>query len=146
MAPTKQRFSLDSLPGKFIVPISILGSLFLWQVVVYLGGYPAFILPAPLHVGERFLEVLLDGSLIRHSLVTLGEVASGLGIGLSMAVLLGYWLAKLRWLERILSPYIVASQSIPIVAIAPLLVIWFGPGVISKILVTALIVFFPILI
>jgi NitT/TauT family transport system permease protein len=92
------------------------------------------------------VEVLWDGSLIRHSLVTLGEVASGLAIGLGTAVLLGYWLAKLRWLERILAPYIVASQSVPIVAIAPLLVIWLGPGVVSKILVTALIVFFPILI
>lgn len=146
MEHIKKRLSIDSLTGKMIIPASILGSIFLWQLVVYFGDYPAFILPTPIHVGERLLEVLFDGSLIRHSLVTLGEVASGLAIGLSMAVLMGYWLAKLRWLERILSPYIVASQSVPIVAIAPLLVIWFGPGLISKILVTALIVFFPILI
>jgi NitT/TauT family transport system permease protein len=60
--------------------------------------------------------------------------------------MLGYWLAKFRWLERLLAPYIVASQSVPIIAIAPLLVIWLGPGVLSKILITALIVFFPILV
>lgn len=88
----------------------------------------------------------MDGSLARHTLVTLGEVVSGLVIGLGTAVVLGYWLAKLDWLEKILSPYIVASQSVPVVAIAPLLVIWLGPGVLSKILITALIVFFPILV
>jgi NitT/TauT family transport system permease protein len=146
MADQKKRLSIKNLSGKFIIPVSILGALFLWQLVVFLGDYPPFILPTPLQVGQRLVEVLWDGSLIRHSLVTLGEVASGLAIGLGTAVLLGYWLAKLRWLERILAPYIVASQSVPIVAIAPLLVIWLGPGVVSKILVTALIVFFPILI
>jgi NitT/TauT family transport system permease protein len=135
-----------SFPGKLVVPVSIIGALILWELFVYLGGYPSFIMPAPRQVGERFVEVFWDGSLIYHSLVTLGEVASGLAIGLGTAVLLGYWLAKLRWLERILAPYIVASQSVPIVAIAPLLVIWLGPGVLSKVLVTALIVFFPILV
>lgn len=111
-----------------------------------IGDFPSFILPTPFRVAERFWEVLLDGSLINHSLVTLGEVIVGLAIGLWVAVILGYFLAKINWLERILAPYIVASQSVPVVAIAPLLVIWLGPGVLSKILITALIVFFPILI
>jgi len=59
---------------------------------------------------------------------------------------LGYALAKSPTAERLLAPYIVASQSVPTVAIAPLLVIWFGPGMFSKILVAALIVFFPVLV
>jgi NitT/TauT family transport system permease protein len=59
---------------------------------------------------------------------------------------LGYLLSRSRTVERLVAPYIVASQSIPIVAIAPLLVIWFGAGATSKIIVSALIVFFPILI
>jgi len=54
--------------------------------------------------------------------------------------------AGVDWLERLLSPYIVASQSVPVVAIAPLLVIWFGAGLLSKVLIAALIVFFPVLI
>jgi NitT/TauT family transport system permease protein len=131
---------------KLLVPISIIGALILWQLVVSLGNFPAFILPTPVQVGQRFMQVILDGSLLYHGLVTLGEVVSGLAIGLGIAVFLGYWLAKNVMVERILSPYIVASQSIPLVAIAPLLVIWLGPGVLSKILITALIVFFPILI
>jgi NitT/TauT family transport system permease protein len=137
---------MGNLRGKFSIPASIIGAVLLWQLVVYLGDFPAFILPAPLRVAERLVQVTKDGSLIRHSLVTLGEVAAGLTIGLGTAVILGYWLAKNHWLEQVLAPYIVASQSVPVVAIAPLLVIWFGPGVLSKILITALIVFFPILI
>ncbi len=70
----------------------------------------------------------------------------GLLLGVCAASLLGYRLARSVRLERLLSPYIVASQSIPIVAIAPLLVIWFGPGLTSKVLICALIVFFPVLI
>ena len=70
----------------------------------------------------------------------------GLALGLSVATLIGYGLAKSPLLERILSPYIVASQAVPIVALAPLLVIWFGFGGISKVLVCALTVFFPSLV
>ena len=60
--------------------------------------------------------------------------------------MLGYLIAKSRLLERLLSPYLVASQAVPVVAIAPLLVIWFGPGLFSKVLICALIVFFPVLV
>jgi len=118
----------------------------LWYLITHFGSFPPYILPTPYLVGKKLIKVIQDGSLLRHSLVTLGEVFSGLGIGLSTAVILGYGLAKSRWLERILAPYIVASQSIPVVAIAPLLVIWLGPGILSKVLITALIVFFPILV
>jgi NitT/TauT family transport system permease protein len=67
-------------------------------------------------------------------------------MGATLAILLGYGLAHFPLAERLLSPYIVASQSIPIVAVAPLLVIWFGTGVLSKVVVCALTVFFPILV
>jgi NitT/TauT family transport system permease protein len=87
-----------------------------------------------------------DGTLWSHALVTLSEVLSGLLIGLTAALVLGYGLAKSPLLERILSPYIVASQAVPIVALAPLLVIWFGFGGLSKSLVCALTVFFPALV
>jgi NitT/TauT family transport system permease protein len=89
---------------------------------------------------------MADGSLARNTLVTLEEVAAGLFLGLSVAFSLGYMLAKSPAAERLLAPYIVASQSVPVVAIAPLLVIWFGPGRLSKVLIAALIVFFPVLV
>jgi NitT/TauT family transport system permease protein len=74
------------------------------------------------------------------------EIFWGLALGLSLAISLGYLLAKSKLLERILSPYIVAFQAIPIIALAPLLAIWFGYGSLSKILTCALVVFFPILV
>jgi NitT/TauT family transport system permease protein len=103
-------------------------------------------LPSPWAVLQRGLASLADGSLVHHTWVTLQEVLAGLGLGVAGAAALGYLLAKSRTVERLLSPYIVASQSIPIVAIAPLLIIWFGPGRISKVLICALIVFFPVLV
>ena len=120
--------------------------LLLWQMAAWFGGFPTFILPSPTQVAGRFVQALLDGSLIRNTAVTLVEILAGLALGVSVATVLGYLLARSLHLERLLSPYIVASQSIPIVAIAPLLVIWFGPGLFSKVLVCALIVVFPVLV
>lgn len=117
-----------------------------WELVVRLSGYPAFILPSPGQVLVRAIGLAADGTLWRHTGVTLTEVLTGLALGLGVGSVLGYALAKSRTAERLLAPYIVASQAIPVVALAPLLVIWFGPGLLTKILVAALIVFFPVLI
>lgn len=126
--------------------ISILILLLLWQLVTMLKIYPAFIIPPPLAVLEKFREVIQDGSLWMHTQVTLSAVLVGLGCGLTAALVLGYLIAKNPLLENLLSPLIVGFQSAPVVAYAPLLVIWFGSGPTSKIVTSALIVFFPMLI
>ncbi len=128
------------------VLISVGLAILIWSLVNKWGNLPAFILPSPAAVWARFVQVLLDGSLLRNTLVTLSEVLLGLFIGSVLATLIGYSLAKSSTLERILSPYLVASQAVPTVAIAPLLVIWFGPGMSSKVIICALTVFFPILV
>lgn len=130
----------------WLPPVVLLAVLVGWELLVYLGEYPAFILPSPRLVAQRFIEVAASGILMRHFWVTLIEVLGGLALGISVATVLGYILAKMVAVERALSPYLVASQAIPIVAIAPLLIIWFGNGLFSKILISALIVFFPVLI
>ncbi len=126
--------------------ISLLVALLIWYLVTSLGEIPTVILPPPDLVWTRFLQTLGNGSLLRHSLVTLLEILVGLTVGVVAATSLGYLLAKSIAFERFLSPYIVASQAVPIVAIAPLLVIWFGSGMFTKVLICALIVFFPVLI
>ncbi len=128
------------------VLVSLLLVLLVWEGICRLSGLPAFILPPPLQVAGRFWRGLRDGSLLFHTAVTLGEVLAGLLAGVTFALICGYGIARLRWLERLLAPYLVATQAIPIVAIAPLLVIWFGPGMFSKVLICSLIVFFPVLI
>jgi len=132
--------------GRWIVPASIVLGLLAWQAAVWVLDQPAFILPSPLMVAERFWRALADGSLLRHTAVTRTEVLLGLAAGSLLATVLGYLLARFPRLERLVSPYLVASQAVPVVAIAPLLVIWFGPGMFSKVLICALIVFFPVLV
>jgi NitT/TauT family transport system permease protein len=126
--------------------VVVLLALLLWEALARFSGLPAFILPSPLAVGERFIRALADGSLARHTGVTLFEIVLGLLSGALSAILIGYAIAKSRLFERIVSPFLVASQAVPIVAIAPLLVIWFGQGIFSKVLICALIVFFPVLV
>ena len=130
----------------WIATISLLLALLAWQLVVHLTDLPSFILPSPADVGTRFLRTLSDGSLIYHASITLIEVLLGLLLGTASATALGYLLAKSPLFERLLAPYLVASQAVPIVAIAPLLIIWFGPGISSKVIICALIVFFPVLV
>lgn len=125
---------------------TLAAALILWQAAVMLFKLPAFILPPPRLVAERFVLALADGSLLRNLGATLLEVLLGLLAGTLLASLLGYLLARSHLLEKVLSPFLVASQAIPMVAIAPLLVIWFGPGLFSKVLICALIVFFPVLV
>ncbi|MGD8759803.1 MAG: ABC transporter permease [Anaerolineales bacterium] len=128
------------------IPVTLVLALALWEGLTRWSDLPPFILPPPEMVWRRFLDSLASGSLLRHTGVTLLEVLVGLAIGMTAATCLGYVLAKSRVVERLLAPYIVASQAVPVVAIAPLLVIWFGPGRLSKILISALIVFFPVLV
>lgn len=146
------QFPKDQKPGtaKFQFPwtvlISLATGLAAWWLISRFSSLPAFILPSPGMVWAKFMHALLDGSLLLHTLVTLEEIGLGLLAGTFFATALGYLLAKSRLFERLLSPYLVAMQAIPIVAIAPLLVIWFGPGMFSKVLICALIVFFPVLV
>lgn len=128
------------------MPISGTIAVLLWWIVTRWSELPSFILPSPMIVLRRFWLVVSNGSLLWHTTYTLLEVALGLIGGAFLATVLGYMLAKSSTLERLLSPYLVASQAIPIVAIAPLLVIWFGPGLFSKVLIAGLIVFFPVLV
>ncbi len=130
----------------WLLPASAVAALALWEALVRASGYPPFLLPAPGLVWARGLVAITDGTLWRHAAVTLTEVLGGLALGLGVAWTLGYGLAKSRTLERVLSPYIVASQAVPVVAVAPLIVIWFGAETLSKVLICALIVFFPVLI
>ncbi len=126
--------------------LSIVFAMLAWQLTVQWTQLPRFILPAPMDVWSRFLKALNDGSLLYHTGITLAEIVLGLLVGITFATVLGYALAKSRSLEKVLSPYLVASQAIPIVAIAPLLVIWLGDGILSKVVICALIVFFPVLV
>jgi NitT/TauT family transport system permease protein len=123
---------------------AVVGFVLLWQLVVLASGFPPFILPPPLAVAERFVSAWGDGTIWPHFATTLGEIALGFAVGATAAVVLGYALARSAVVERVLSPYLVAAQATPILALAPLIALWFGPGLLGKVLICALIVFFPV--
>jgi NitT/TauT family transport system permease protein len=126
------------------IGLAFLGFVVLWQLVVFVSGFPPFILPGPLAVGQRFIGAWLDGTMAPHVLATLVEVVLGFVVGAGLAVVAGYGLARSAVIERLASPYLVAAQATPILALAPLIALWFGPGLLGKVLICALIVFFPV--
>lgn len=117
-----------------------------WYLLIWLGDLPSFLLPQPHEVVAEMWTMTADGRLPRHTLYTMAEVVVGLVIGIAIAVPLAYLLAKSPLAERLISPYLIASQAIPVVAIAPLLTIWIRSVFWSRVTVAVLVVFFPILI
>ena len=116
----------------------------LWQLVVAVSGFPPFILPGPQTVAERWVRAWTEGTMWPHVAQTLVEILLGFAIGAATALVVGVLLARSRLVEKLLSPYLVAAQAVPILALAPLLVLWFGNGLTSKLVITSLIVFFPV--
>jgi NitT/TauT family transport system permease protein len=129
-----------------LIPFALGLFLALWQMVVVVNRYPMFILPTPGQVVASWIDNWQNGIIPRHLGLTLCEIGLGFGIALAFAVSVGYLLAKSPLLEKIVSPYIIATQAMPIVAIAPLVIIWINTGAVQNALIAALITFFPMLV
>jgi NitT/TauT family transport system permease protein len=123
---------------------SALAFVVAWKLVTLATGVPPYILPAPEVVAVRGVRAIGSGTLWTHTAATLLESSLGFIVGAAVAIAVGLLLARSVLLERVLSPYIVAAQAVPILALAPLLDIWFGGGLLARVVICALIVFFPI--
>lgn len=118
------------------------GLVALWQVYVWLSGVPPYLLPGPVQVIETWFA---HGRLIAgHALVTGAEILIGLALGTALGVVSALCLAYFRPARPWLMPLLVISQAIPVFALAPLLVLWFGYGMASKVAMAVLIIFFPV--
>ena len=118
--------------------------LAVWQVTVTLRHVPAWLLPSPLAIGRTMID---DRALLfTNARATLAEVLLGFTVALVVGVLLGIAIASVPVIARAVYPLVITSQVIPIPAIAPLMLIWFGYGIMPKVIVTALIGFFPIVV
>lgn len=126
------------------IVVSLVVFIAVWQLVVFVSGFRSFVLPGPWTVLERFVGAWADGTMWPHVQQTLIEVLLGFGLGATLGLVVGILLARSRLAERLLSPYLVAAQATPILALAPLIVLWFGNGLVSKLVITTLIVFFPV--
>lgn len=117
--------------------------LALWEVGARISGVATFILPPPSLVAVRFAQAWGDGTMVRHLLPTVAEITIGGLIGGLLGLLIGIGLGLSGAARQLASPYLVAAQSTPILALGPLLVLWFGPGPLAKIAICALITLFP---
>ena len=124
--------------------LAIGGGLLAWEALWRSHAVPAYMLPSPAAVGQQWLRLARNGVLWHHVRATLSEALIGFAVGLAVGLGLGYPLARSRTLAAILAPYVAATQAVPIMAFAPLLVVWFGLGLLPKVIICALIVFFPI--
>ena len=129
----------------FITTPAILALFFLiWKGYVVYSGVSAFVLPAPENVLTALARDLTNAVTFAHLLVTLHEIITGFALAVFIGVLVALLLYKVPVMEQVLNPFIVALQVVPKVALIPLFVVWFGFGSTSKVIVAAVLAFFPI--
>jgi NitT/TauT family transport system permease protein len=126
--------------------LTAVGILILWEILVIYLGVPDYVLPRPTVIGDRIMVDIASGEATSHFLITLSEVLIGIAIAATAGMILGTVIGTVPLFERMLYPIILVIQTIPKVAVAPLIVIWFGYGLSSKVVTAALISFFPILV
>lgn len=138
-------FWLVQIGRAAIAPIvALVAVLGCWYATKFMFGLPDFILPLPQRVLGTFLSNL--PALVRHTWITTIETAGGLALAIVVGVLLSVVMFEVELLRRAILPWLVVSQAIPKVAIAPLIVVWFGFSVMPKIVIAFFIAFFPIVI
>lgn len=139
---------VDSLRHRPEIPLAI--ALFVvliggWELLVRWLEVPSIVVPTPSAVFFSLVESVQSPNFLYHFWITFLETIAGFALGAVFGLVLGGFIGQFPLLERTLYPYVVAFQTIPKVAIAPIIVIWFGYGISSKIVITATIAFFPVL-
>ncbi|TAM70065.1 MAG: ABC transporter permease [Microbacteriaceae bacterium] len=117
-----------------------------WALYVHLGRVPSFLLPSPEAVLNSLVQMATDGQLWGNLGYTVRNILLGFVSGIVIGVALGYLLWLSRWAREIAAPYIVILQAAPKIAIAPLLVLWFGLGLESQLALILMLTFFPIMV
>jgi NitT/TauT family transport system ATP-binding protein len=129
-----------------LIPMELVAVYFILVFVKRQFSVPDYIFPHPGAILGRFFSTLADGSILPDLRMTVYESLSGFLIALGITLVLGYVIAKSRLLSNLLMPYLVAANTVPSVALAPFLVLWFGFGLAPKIITSVIVVFFPMLI
>ncbi len=127
------------------LPIATLGSVvILWELIARWREIPTFILPPPSLIVSRLVEI--SGTLISHASVTMVAIGLGYLVGTLVGLVLAVLMTMAPLIRSAFYPIVIASQTTPKIAIAPLLIIWFGVGMLPKVIIVALLAFFPVLI
>ncbi len=141
-------FDSQSMEGKmkrveYYSALLLVFLLIIWEIVA--RPMSELVLPTPTVILLELWDGLKSGYFLPHILRTSIEVILGLLIGCSMGLILGILMGEINFLRKLLYPYVIASQAVPKLALAPLFILWFGFGMTSKVVITALICFFPLL-
>ncbi|MCR9147835.1 MAG: ABC transporter permease [Rhodobacteraceae bacterium] len=131
--------------GRAVSALMLLAIVAVWEGWVMLSGVSAILLPAPSQILSVLWQGLTDGFLWPHIRITAAETLLGFFLGSSIGFAFGVLLAEVEPLRRLLWPYILASQVVPKLALGPIFIVWFGFGLTSIVVITALICFFPLL-
>jgi NitT/TauT family transport system permease protein len=131
--------------GRVVSALMLLAIVAVWEGWVMLSGVSAILLPAPSQILSVLWQGLTDGFLWPHIRITAAETLLGFFLGSSIGFAFGVLLAEVEPLRRLLWPYILASQVVPKLALGPIFIVWFGFGLTSIVVITALICFFPLL-
>lgn len=133
---------LPNILSKFapLITITILFSL--WELGVRLYGVEPWILPSPLQVANALITSA--NVLVHHTLTTLMEALLGFMVSIILAITVAFLLTNINWLNKAFYPLLIVSQTIPLITLAVLFTIWFGWGLLPKVLVVVLVCFFPI--
>ncbi len=124
--------------------VSLAVLIALWHFAIIALKIPDYLLPTPLSVWEALVDGFATGTLWPHIGATLGETFAGYAIGCILAVLMGALLAESRTFERFCYPVLIGLQATPKVALGPIILVWFGFGMASKVVLVALVCFFPL--
>lgn len=122
--------------------IVFVGTLVLWWVITIVFDFKRYILPSPLIVAQSLWEG--RAYLFNNTLITIFEIMLGFILGIAAGMTLALLLMLSKTLQKWLLPVLIVSQSIPVFALAPILVVWFGYGILSKIIAAILVIFFPV--
>jgi NitT/TauT family transport system permease protein len=133
-------------PQALLIPLVFVLVLGSWEWVVRAWNIPAYLVPAPSTVGGALVRGVQSGLYLTNFWVTLSEALLGFVIAGVAGIMLGAVIAQFRVVEQTFYPYLVALQTLPKIAVAPLIIVWFGFGISSKVIVAATVAFFPVLV
>ena len=133
-------------PQVLLIPLLFVVFVGSWEWVVRAWTIPAFLVPAPSTVAGALARGVRSGLYVANFWVTLWEALLGFVIAAVAGTVLGAVIAQFRVMEQTFYPYLVALQTLPKIAIAPLIIVWFGFGISSKVIVAATVAFFPVLV
>jgi NitT/TauT family transport system permease protein len=135
-----------SRPQVPLIPLVFVVFVGAWEWVVRALSIPAFLVPAPSMVASALSRGVRSGLYLSNFWATLYEALMGFVIAAVSGIMLGAVIAQFRVIERTFYPYLVALQTLPKIAIAPLVIVWFGFGISSKVIIAATVAFFPVLV